>query len=135
MLLLLALLLAAAPEADAADAGVAPPKRVRSWKDAAKELRTPEPAAEVLPDVLLYGAEWCGPCHKLRAWLTSREIDFGYVDIDKNAAGRRRLEQLRKKQQVENRSIPVVEIAGTLYVGFDREKLEPALDALPKKKP
>jgi glutaredoxin len=129
MLLLLALLLAVD---GVADAGPEPPKKVRSWKDAVKEL---QPPAEVLPRVLVYGAEWCGPCHKLRAWLRDREIDFGYVDVDKNAAGRRRLDQQRQKQHVENRNIPVVEIDGTLYVGFDREKLEPALEALPKKQP
>ncbi|HEX4383817.1 MAG TPA: glutaredoxin family protein [Myxococcales bacterium] len=131
MVLLLALLLAVE---GAADAGVAePPKKVRSWKDAAKELHAP--AAEVLPDVLVYGAEWCGPCHKLRAWLTGQEINFGYVDIEKNTAGRRRLMQLKKQQHIEGGSIPVVEIKGTLYVGFHRDELEPALDALPKSKP
>jgi glutaredoxin len=112
-----------------ADAGV-PPPRVRSWKDAAKELRAPlPPDAEKLPRVLVYGAEWCGPCHKLQSWLRDHEVSFGYVDIERNSAGKARLATLKKEQHLSGTVIPVTEIDGALLQGFNETKLTAALDA------
>jgi glutaredoxin len=113
-----------------ADAGAPPPPaRVRSWKDAAKELHAPAPPAEEkLPRVLVYGAEWCGPCHKLRAWMRDHQVDFGYVDLDRNSVGEKRLKQLKREQGIKGAGIPVVEIDGVLFQGFSPHKLDAALD-------
>jgi glutaredoxin len=113
-----------------ADAGTPPaPPRVRSWKDAAQELHAPTaPVEEKLPRVLVYGAEWCGPCHKLQAWLREHEVEFGYVDIERNSVGLKRLKHLKHQQHLNNPGIPVIEIDGTLFSGFSPNKLEAALD-------
>lgn len=36
--------------------------------------------------VIVYGADWCGPCRQLQGSLRTRDIPFVFVDIDDKAA-------------------------------------------------
>lgn len=38
------------------------------------------------PDITLYGAEWCGDCHRSKALLDERGITYTYKDIDSDPA-------------------------------------------------
>lgn len=35
-------------------------------------------------NVVVYGASWCGPCHRLRGQLDRAGIAFEAVDVDEN---------------------------------------------------
>ncbi|HVX24019.1 MAG TPA: glutaredoxin family protein [Candidatus Saccharimonadales bacterium] len=74
--------------------------------------------------ITIYGAEWCGPCHMTKHYLTEKGLKYTYRNIDEDpAAG---LEAITKSGE---RAIPVIDIAGDIVVGFDRPKLDAALKA------
>jgi glutaredoxin 3 len=70
--------------------------------------------------VTIYGAEWCAFCHTARNYLEGRQVDFNYIDVDKDPV--KGMEAVAKSGQ---RGIPVIDFDGEIIVGFDR----PALDA------
>jgi thioredoxin reductase (NADPH) len=35
--------------------------------------------------ILVYGADWCGDCHRTRALFDQYEVDYDYIDIEKDA--------------------------------------------------
>lgn len=43
------------------------------------------------PLIVMVGASWCGPCHRLRAILSAQEKPWAYVDVDKEPKLARRL--------------------------------------------
>ena len=71
------------------------------------------------PTITIYGAEWCGPCHMTKHYLTEKGFKYTYrnIDDDPNAA----VEAVTKSGQ---RAIPVIDIDGKIIIGFDK----PALD-------
>lgn len=76
------------------------------------------------PKITIYGAEWCGPCHMTKHYLTDKGISYNYRNVDEEpAAG---LEAITKSGQ---RGIPVIDIEGDIVVGFDRPRLDAALKA------
>lgn len=74
-------------------------------------------------NITVYGAEWCGFCHMVRRYLDDKKIEFNYVDVDKDPA--RAMEAIEKSGQ---RGIPVVDIDGEIIIGFDRPRIDAALN-------
>lgn len=72
--------------------------------------------------IIIYGAEWCGFCHTAKRYLDDKKIGYNYIDVDKEPA--KGLEAVEKSGQ---RGIPVIDIAGDIIVGFDRPKIDNAL--------
>lgn len=72
--------------------------------------------------VIVYGAEWCPPCHTTKAYLKSRKVDYEYVNID---------EQQEKGREVAQKTgwtaIPIIKIGEEYILGFDRPKIDAAL--------
>jgi glutaredoxin 3 len=74
--------------------------------------------------ITVYGAEWCPPCHTARAYLKSRNIEFDYVNVDKEP---------EKGREIATKTgwtaIPILQIGDEYILGFDRAKLDGALQA------
>ncbi|HUD08283.1 MAG TPA: glutaredoxin domain-containing protein [Candidatus Saccharimonadales bacterium] len=72
--------------------------------------------------VTIYSASWCAYCYAVKEYLNKKGIKFTDkdIDIDPTAAG----ESVKKSGQ---RGIPVVDINGSIIVGFDRDKIDHAL--------
>jgi len=74
--------------------------------------------------VTVYGAEWCPPCHTVKAYLKSRNVAYEYVNID---------EQREKGQEISQKTgwsaIPIINIGDEYILGFDRQKIDGALNA------
>jgi glutaredoxin-like YruB-family protein len=74
--------------------------------------------------VTLYSTSWCGWCKKTRALLTSLGVAFTEKDVERDPAAA--VERTRKSGR---RSVPVLDIGGTIIVGYDeartRELLKP----------
>lgn len=72
--------------------------------------------------VTVYGAEWCPPCHTTKAYLKSRKVDYDYVNID---------EEREKGRQIAEKTgwtaIPIIKIGEEYILGFDRPKIDAAL--------
>ncbi|HTB49023.1 MAG TPA: glutaredoxin domain-containing protein [Verrucomicrobiae bacterium] len=72
--------------------------------------------------VIVYSASWCAFCHAAMEYLDKLGVKYTDKDVEKDPAAA--VEATDKSQQ---RGIPVIDIAGTIIVGFDRPKIDAAL--------
>jgi len=79
------------------------------------------------PAVIIYGASWCGPCHQAAAYLKQRGIAFVEHDIEKDSLAAREMQAKLAKAGVRGGSIPVLDVRGTILVGFDARAVDRAL--------
>ncbi len=76
-------------------------------------------------NVTIYTATWCAFCHAAKDYLDKLGVKYQDKDVETDpTAG---LEAVDKSGQ---RGIPVLDIGGTIIVGFDRPKIDFALKNL-----
>lgn len=85
--------------------------------------------APASPGVIIYGADWCGPCHQLQAYLKSKGVPFVEKDIDKDPGAASEMRQKLAKIGRAAGSIPVIDVHGRILVGFDPGAVDRALAA------
>jgi glutaredoxin len=88
----------------------------------------PPPAANGKLKVIIYGADWCKPCHLAEAYLKKKGIPFEHKDIDEPENN----EEMRIKLQeagIKSHSIPVLDVGGKLLIGFSESELDKAISA------
>ena len=76
---------------------------------------------------IIYGADWCKPCHEAERYLKQRGATVIKKNIEDNEVA---AEEMRKKLERAGRggsSIPVIDIMGQIQVGFSPAALEQAL--------
>jgi glutaredoxin-like YruB-family protein len=73
-------------------------------------------------NVTVYSAEWCAFCHAAKEYLDKLGVTYTDKDVDHDASALQ--ESVDKSGQ---RGIPVLDINGTIIVGFDRPKIDFAL--------
>lgn len=86
-------------------------------------MPTNEPASNQ-PKVTVYSATWCAFCHAAKDYLDKKGIK--YTDKDIESDPKFADESVKKSGQT---GIPVLDINGTIIVGFDRPKIDAALKA------
>jgi glutaredoxin len=79
------------------------------------------------PTVIIYGAEWCGPCKQTKAYLSQRKVTYVEKDIDDEANQREMVGKLTRAHIEYHGAIPVIDVRGKMLVGFDPGKLDDAL--------
>lgn len=79
--------------------------------------------ARAAPDIILYETSWCGFCKKARAWLRDRRIPFEAVDVETDAEAAAELDEKLRRAGIEGAGVPVIDVRGTLLVGFDPDRL------------
>lgn len=72
--------------------------------------------------IIIYSTTWCGFCHAAKEYLTKLGITYEDRDIEKDPVYAH--EAITKSGQM---SIPVLDIDGTVIIGFDRPKIDAAL--------
>lgn len=72
--------------------------------------------------VTMYSTPQCTFCKQAKRWLKEQRIGFRDYDVSKDL--RRADEMLKKSGQT---GVPVIDVHGTVIVGFDRDKIERAL--------
>lgn len=90
-------------------------------------LAPPEPTAAVHGDVIVYKTAWCGVCKKVESYLKKKGVPYTAKDIEKDRAAAAELQAKAAAQKVKTGSVPVIDVKGTLIVGFDRARLEKML--------
>lgn len=88
----------------------------------------PPPVAKGALKVIIYGADWCKPCHLAEAYLKKKGVAFEHKDIDEPENN----EEMRIKLQeagIKSHSIPVLDVGGRLLVGFSESELDKAIAA------
>ncbi|MFA5004052.1 MAG: glutaredoxin domain-containing protein [Candidatus Saccharimonadales bacterium] len=74
--------------------------------------------------VTVYSANWCAFCHLAKEYLDKLGVKYTDKDVEHDMAFAN--EAMTKSGQT---GIPVLEINGTIIVGFDRPKIDEALKA------
>jgi glutaredoxin 3 len=73
--------------------------------------------------VTVYSADWCAFCHAAKDYLTKKGIPFTEKNVEEKQEYMQ--ESVTKSGQM---GIPVLDIDGEIIVGFDRPRIDSALD-------
>jgi glutaredoxin 3 len=78
-----------------------------------------------MPDssVTIYSAPWCAFCHMAKNYLDGLKVKYKDIDVDSDPQAAQDL--VKKTGQA---GIPVLEIGGEIIIGFDRAKIDSALE-------
>lgn len=74
------------------------------------------------PKVIVYSATWCAFCHAAKQYFDKLGVKYEDRDVEQTPAYAE--ESVKKSGQM---GIPVIDINGTIIVGFDRPKIDAAL--------
>lgn len=72
--------------------------------------------------IIVYGAEWCAFCHAAMRYLDDLNVKYTYKNVEHDINDAR--EAVAKSGQM---GIPVIDIGGTIIVGFDRPRINQTL--------
>ena len=85
---------------------------------------------------IIYGADWCKPCHDAARYLKQRGVTVVEKDIEENEVARQEmLTKLKRAGMPPSASIPIIDVMGQLMVGFDPRGLERAIQTAESAKP
>ena len=73
--------------------------------------------------ITVYSATWCAFCHAAKNYFDKKGLRYEDKDIESDPAFAE--ESVAKSGQ---RGIPVIDINGEIIVGFDRPKIDAALE-------
>ena len=73
-------------------------------------------------NVTIYSADWCAFCHAAKEYLDKLGVKYTEKDVESDPKIAQ--EAVDKSHQM---GIPVLDIDGTIIVGFDRPKIDSAL--------
>lgn len=73
--------------------------------------------------IKIYSTDSCSWCLKAKKYLQLKNIDFEDINIQRSMSARR--EMIEKTNQM---GVPVIDINGTIIVGFDRLAIDDALN-------
>lgn len=85
--------------------------------------------------VIIYGADWCKPCHDAERYLKRQGVSVVMKDIEQNEAAAREMQQKLARAGRAGASIPVIDVVGRILVGFSPSSLDQALEAARSAKP
>jgi glutaredoxin len=106
-------------------AGVAPGTEPADGKPAGAQPAAKAPATGIV--VIIYGAEWCKPCHDAERYLKQRGATVIKKNIDDNEVAAEEMQKKLARAGRSGASIPVIDIMGQIQVGFSPAALEQAL--------
>lgn len=105
----------------------------------------PPPSASAAPSApataagplmaIVYGAEWCKPCHDAERYLKGRGVTVVKKDIEENEAAAAEMRRKLERAGMPGASIPVIDVMGRILVGFSPGALDRALQAARQAKP
>lgn len=84
---------------------------------------------------IIYGAEWCKPCHDAAHYLKQRGVTVIDKDIEANEVAAGEMRQKLARAGRSGASIPVIDVMGQILVGFSPQALDRAIEAAKKAKP
>jgi glutaredoxin len=109
---------ALAPSAATPPAGSAPPAALASALP---------PGSKVV--AIIYGAEWCKPCHDAARYLRQRGVNVIEKNIEDSQAAAAELRAKLARANLGTSSIPIIDVNGKILVGYDPRALDQAVEA------
>lgn len=74
--------------------------------------------------IIIYSTTWCGFCKMAKQYLDDKNVTYSDKNIEEDKAA---YEELMKKIDGNFMGVPVIDIKGTIVLGFDRPKIDSAL--------
>lgn len=72
--------------------------------------------------VIVYGAEWCAFCHEAMRYFDNKGVKYVYKNVDLS------LDDAKAAVQKSGQTgIPVIDMDGTIVVGFNRPQIDAAI--------
>jgi len=78
---------------------------------------------------IIYGADWCKPCHAAQNYLQSHGVTVIHKDIEESEAAQAEMHQKLARAGKGGASIPVIDIMGQILVGYSPAALDQAIRA------
>jgi len=85
------------------------------------------PGASKNAGITLYSTTWCTYCKKARKWLQQKGVAFVERDVERDPSAESDLQAAASRAGVQVRGVPVIDVRGTLVMGFDVGRFEAAL--------
>ena len=77
--------------------------------------------------VIVYSTNWCAYCKMAKQYLTSKGVGVEEKNIEDDLEAHK---ELMDKIGGQFRGVPVIDINGTIILGFDRAKIDEAIRAI-----
>ena len=74
--------------------------------------------------VKVYSTNTCPWCDKAKSYLKSKGIEFEELNVKEDMVARE--EMIKKSKQM---GVPVLDVNGTIIIGFDKPAIDTALNA------
>jgi glutaredoxin len=89
------------------------------------------PAMEVQGAItaIVYGADWCKPCHDAESYLKSLGVTVTKKNIEESRAAQAEMQQKLTRANRTGASIPVIDVMGKIFVGYSPSSLRQAVEA------
>lgn len=107
--------------------GIAADRRAKAGKGVLSAAPAASAPPADRPDVIIYGASWCGPCHEAAAHLKRKGVRFVEKDIEADSSAAREMQAKLARVGRQGGSIPVLDVRGKILVGFSSQAVDQAL--------
>lgn len=81
---------------------------------------------------VVYGADWCKPCHDAEDYLKELGVNVTKKDIEESRAARAEMNEKLAEAGRMGASIPVLDVGGKVLIGFSRPTVKQAVIAARK---
>jgi glutaredoxin len=78
---------------------------------------------------IIYGADWCKPCHAAGDYLKARGVTVVHKDIEASEAAQAEMRQKLERAGRGGASIPVIDVMGQILIGYSPSALDQAIKA------
>jgi glutaredoxin len=89
----------------------------------------PEPGADSRITAIVYGADWCQPCHDAERYLKSLGVAVTKKNIEESRAAQAEMQEKLVRANRGGSSIPVIDVMGRILVGYSPGSLKQAVEA------
>lgn len=86
-----------------------------------------EPSAAI--SAIVYGADWCKPCHDAERYLKSLGVSVTKKNIEESRAAQAEMREKLVRVNRRGAGIPVIDVMGKIFVGYSPGSLKQAVDA------
>jgi len=104
--------------------------KVEPLEKAAAAQDTAPPVMAAGKTAIVYGADWCGPCHQAEDYLKKLGVKVTKKNIEEDPTA---VTEMRAKLQRSglgpSSSIPILDVAGTMLIGFSPRAIDAAIRA------
>jgi glutaredoxin len=78
---------------------------------------------------IIYGADWCKPCHDAQRYLESLGVSVTKKNIEESRSAQAEMQEKLARSNRAGSSIPVIDVMGRIFVGYNPGSLKQAVDS------